>query len=90
MVYPFVVDIQNALLSDIATRIVIPLGKVSHFNYQLMRGLTPIISYQDEQYVLLTPQIASIPAKLLTKPVGSLEHLRNDISAALDFAVSGI
>ena len=78
------------MLSDIATRIVIPLGKVSHLNHQLMRGLTPVISYEDEQYVLLTPQIASIPAKLLNKSVGSLEHLRNDIIATLDFAISGI
>ena len=88
--FPFIVDIQNTLLSDIKTRIVIPLGKFSHFNHERMHGLTPLVTYEDEKFVLLTPQIASIPAKLLKSPVGSLEHLRDDVIASLDFAITGI
>ena len=29
--YPYIVDIQIPLISELATRIVIPLGKSSHF-----------------------------------------------------------
>ncbi|ALS35089.1 hypothetical protein PTRA_b0644 [Pseudoalteromonas translucida KMM 520] len=88
--YPFIIDIQNALISDITTRIVIPLGKFNHFRSEQMDGLTPLIKYEDEQYVLLTPQIASMPSKLLKDPVGSVVSLRDEIIAAIDFAITGI
>lgn len=55
-----------------------------------MAGLTPTIEYDGEQLLLLTPQIASMPAKLLQEPIGSLNHFRADIIASLDFAVSGV
>ena len=88
--YPYIIDIQNALISNIITRIVIPLGKLSHFRNEQMDGLTPLIEYEKEQYILLTPQIASMPAKLLKDPVGSVESLRDEIIAAIDLAITGI
>ena len=88
--YPYIIDIQNALISDITTRIVIPLGKLNQFRNEQMNGLTPLIEYENEQYILLTPQIASIPSKLLKNPVGSVESLRDEIIAAIDFAITGI
>jgi len=88
--YPYIIDIQNALISDIATRIVIPLGKLSHFRNEQMDGLTPLIEYENTQYILLTPQIASMPSKLLRNPVGSIASLSDDIIAAIDFAITGI
>jgi len=88
--YPYIVDIQNSLISDIATRIVIPLGKLSHFRNESMTKLTPIVEYENEQFVLLTPQIASIPSKSLQNPVGSIESMRDEIIAAIDFAIMGI
>ncbi|MEH6596095.1 MAG: CcdB family protein [Colwellia polaris] len=88
--YPYIIDIQNALISNIITRIVIPLGKLSHFRNEQMDGLTPLIEYEKEQYILLTPQIASMPAKLLKDPVGSVEPLRDEIIAAIDLAITGI
>jgi toxin CcdB len=54
-----------------------------------MQILTPIIEYKDEKLILLTPQIASIPNKILKEPIGSLAHLRDDILGAIDFAVTG-
>ena len=88
--YPYIIDIQNALISNIITRIVIPLGKLSHFRNEQMDGLTPLIEYEKEQYILLPPQIASMPAKLLKDPVGSVEPLRDEIIAAIDLAITGI
>lgn len=89
-VYPYIIDIQNELISDIATRIVIPLGKLSHLNNNKMNGLTPIITYEDERYILLTPQITSMPKNLLKAPVGTIESMRNEIISAVDFAITGI
>jgi toxin CcdB len=88
--YPYIIDIQNALISDITTRIVIPLGKLNHFRNELMDGLTPMIEYENEKYILLTPQITSMPSKLLKDPVGSVQSLRDEIIAAIDFAITGI
>ena len=88
--YPYIVDIQHELISDIATRIVIPLGRLSHFNNEQMQGLTLDIEYNGEKLLLLTPQIASIPANQLKDPIGSLEHFRDEIISSLDFAITGI
>lgn len=88
--YPYIIDIQNSLISDIITRIVIPLGKLSDFRNESMTKLTPTIEYENDQFVLLTPQIASIPSSLLKNPIGSVDTLRDEIIAAIDFAITGI
>lgn len=88
--YPYLVDIQSPHLSELATRIVIPLGKRSSFRDNAMQGLTPEIDFEEEKVLLLTPQISSIPTKQLNNAVGSLTHFRDQIAGALDFAVTGI
>ncbi len=81
---------QNAVIADIATRIVIPLGTLNSVKNESMKGLTPEIEYDGKILLLLTPQIASIPANALKHPIGSLSHFRNEIVAAIDFAITGI
>jgi len=88
--YPFLVDIQNNYISDIDTRIVIPLGKAENFKNQIMQRLQLEIHYEDQDLVLMTPQISSISKKLLKSPIGSLGHLKQEIIDALDFAIIGI
>ncbi|MCG5524073.1 CcdB family protein [Ectothiorhodospira haloalkaliphila] len=87
--YPYLVDVQSSLLSDLATRIVIPLGKSSAFGGEAMQGLTPEISFANQKLILLTPQISSVPKKHLKSPVGSLSHFRDQIVGALDLAITG-
>jgi toxin CcdB len=88
--FPYVVDIQNPIISEIATRIVIPLGRITYFKNEEMKGLTPIIEYENEKLLLLTAQIASIPENKLKNPVGTLSHFRDEIISSLDFAITGI
>jgi len=90
LITPYLVDIQSGLLTDLATRIVIPLGKHSAFGSHSMRGLTPEILFDDQQLLLMTPQISSVAEKHLKNPVGSLSHFRDQIIEALDLAVTGI
>jgi len=87
--YPYLLNIQHDFLTDLTTRIIIPLGRLSHFQSEKLRGLTPEVEYEGESLLLLTPQIASMPAKQLKDPIGSLSHLREEIIASLDFAVTG-
>jgi toxin CcdB len=88
--FPYLVDIQSPLLTDLATRIVIPLGNRSAFGGEAMRGLTPEITFADQELLLLIPQISSMPETQLKNPVGSLSHFRGQIVGALDLAITGI
>ncbi len=88
--YPYLVDIQNNYISELETRIVIPLGKAELFNNEAMTRLQISLSFDNENLLLMTPQISSISRKQLKKPVGSVAHLIQDIIDALDFAISGI
>jgi len=68
---------------------VLPLGNKRVFGGEELSPLTPTITYDGEEFLLLAPQIASMPSKLLNDPVGSLTHFRAEIIAALDFAITG-
>ena len=88
--FPYILDVQNTVISDIATRIVVPLGHLESFQNERLTKLTPETEYGGKKLLILVPQIASIPSSLLKKPVGSLSHMRGEIIAALDFAITGI
>lgn len=89
-VFPYIVDIQSPIIADISTRIVVPLVRQKYFKGGGMIGLTPEMEYAGETLLLLIPQISSIPSSTLKNPIGSLLHCRDEIIAALDFAVTGI
>jgi toxin CcdB len=88
--YPFIIDMQNNLVDELTTRIVAPLALYSKFKDGELKKLTPRVSYKEQELLILIPQITSMPARLLKKPIGSLSHLRDEIIAALDFAIIGI
>ena len=88
--YPYLLDVQHSVIEDLSTRIVIPLGRLSDFRNEQMKTLSPIVEYNNEQLVLLTAQLTSVPAYVLKTPVGSLNALRTEIVAAIDFAITGI
>ena len=88
--YPYIVDIQTPVIAEISTRIVLPLGRKELFEGETLKGLTPEITYGEEELLLLVPQIASAPAKNLRDPIGSLSHFRDEIISALEFAITGV
>jgi toxin CcdB len=88
--YPYIVDIQTPVISEISTRIVVPLGRRDLFSDETLRGLTPAVTYEEEELLLLVPQIASVPSRILSEPIGSLRHFRDEIIAALDVAITGV
>ena len=88
--YPYLVDIQHTVVSDLTTRIVIPLGDFKQFKNQVMSRLSPEINFNGQKLVLLTPQLSSVPIGLLKKQAGSLHSFRDEIIASLDFAITGV
>lgn len=88
--YPYILDVQNGLLEELETRLVIPVSRKSGMNHNRLSRLTPEISFNDEDLLLMVPQMTSMPANKLRVRVGSLEHFRNEIIGAIDFALTGI
>lgn len=87
---PFLLDIQNDLLDDLETRVVVPLCPLSMMKGRILRTLTPVLEIEGERFVMLTPQMAGIPKSELGAPVARVEQHRFEIISAIDFLVTGI
>lgn len=87
--FPFLVDVQSGLLEPLQTRVVIPLTKVAAIAKKPVTHLTPILVFEGESYVLMTPQLAGIARADLGTHAGSLAEHRQVIVASMDFLVSG-
>ncbi|KAF3984508.1 MAG: plasmid maintenance protein CcdB [Methylococcales symbiont of Hymedesmia sp. n. MRB-2018] len=88
--YPYFIDVQNDLLSDLNSRIVIPLSAQEALNNLNAKKLCPSIEIDECIFVLLTHQMTSVPCSALKNKVTSLEHYRYDILAAIDLLLTGI
>ena len=88
--YPFLVDVQNSVIDQLATRLVVPLTKNKTKNSLYMKNLTPEIEFEGETYLFLTQQLSSIPEDVLKDCIGSLEQSRELLIGAIDFAITGI
>ena len=88
--YPYFVDVQNDLLSDLNSRIVIPVSTQKALNNLNAKNLCPVIEIDGNTFVLLTHQMTSVPCSILKKEVTTLEHYRYDILGAIDLLLTGI
>ena len=68
---PYVVDVQSESLSDLATRVVVPLENLPP-NHQPIGRLNPIFEIQGRRVILLPTEITSVPADVLGPIVGNL------------------
>ncbi|SIO95399.1 CcdB family protein [Vibrio spartinae] len=88
--YPFFVDVQSELLDTLNTRLVIPLTPFELLEKKAPSHLCPTIHIDEGEFVILTHQMASVPAKLLSDPVDDISTFRDEIIAAIDFLITGI
>lgn len=84
----WVVVLQSDHLSALRTRLVAPLME-PHEISKVIR-LHPEISIASRPFLLVTEQIATVDVVDLGPAEGTAEHLRYDITAALDFLFLGI
>jgi toxin CcdB len=87
---PFLLDVQSDLISDLGTRVVVPLYTVSTMKGKLLKTLTPVLRVDGRQCVMVTPQLAGISRRELGPLVSSLSAQRSEIMAALDMLITGI
>jgi len=88
--YPFFVDVQNELLESLNTRLVIPLIAIDSVAKKAPEHLCPVLHIHEGDFLLLTHQMTSVPASILSTPVHSLEAFRAEIIAAIDFLITGV
>ncbi len=88
--YPYLVDVQSDLLSDLGTRVVVPLMKRAAPSKKPIKNLTPALRIDGHEYIMMVPQLAGIAARDLGVPVTSVAQHRGEIVAALDFLFTGI
>lgn len=96
-VFPFrsddithVVDVQANLLSDLESRVVLPLIPLTKAKNEVVPRLKPVINIQGEDYVLMTTDIGVISTKSLGEPVGNLsDSFEYEIINAVDFLFQG-
>lgn len=87
---PYLLDIQSNLLSELETRVVIPLYSAAAMKGKTLTVLTPAVEIEGKSCVAMTPQLAGISKKELGAEVTDMEAHRDIIIAALDFLVTGI
>ncbi len=86
----YVVDVQADLLSDLRTRIVIPLLSEAEAPKITFKALNPTCVINGAKHVLMTQSLGSVSAKELGPSVGSLAEQRGPIIRALDALLSGL
>jgi toxin CcdB len=88
--FPLLLDIQAELLSQLATRVVVPMARLKRHGAKPMTRLNPTAMVGGVEYVLVFQEVAAIPSAALGDRVGSLAQRRVDLVAAIDFLFTGI
>ncbi len=84
----YVVDVQADLLSELATRTVVPLLSEDTAPKPISE-LNPVFEIEGERYVLVTQAIASVPKHELKRAIASLNGHHDRITRALDILLLG-
>ncbi|MEW6353844.1 MAG: CcdB family protein [Pseudomonadota bacterium] len=87
---PLLLDVQSDLLSDLHSRVVIPLYAKRADSMKPINKLMPELVLEGKQFILATPQLAGVALQDLGEPAGSLNQYRSEVIAALDMLITGI
>ncbi len=85
----FLLDVQADLLSDLATRVVVPLVPERMFQRPASR-LHPRFVIEGEPVIMVTHLLSAVPRSDLGRCVASLAAERDVIVAAVDVLLAGV
>ena len=85
---PYLLDVQADLLNNLTTRVVVPLYSVSAMG-KAAQHLNPQFSIKRIAVIMSTAELAGVAVTCLGDRVCSLDEYRNDITAAIDFLITG-
>jgi toxin CcdB len=63
--FPYLLNVQNDLLDTLQTCVVVPLTETANVGYHAMSRLTPMLTVQANQYLMMTPQLTGIAKREL-------------------------
>jgi toxin CcdB len=89
-IIPYVLDVQSNLLDGLPSSTVIPLARPETIETLPILRLNPKVSIDGTKLVALTQDIATVPRRMLKKPVTNLSPQRDEILAALDLLFTGL
>lgn len=81
-------DVQADLLTELRTRLVIPLVPADA-GFKRVSHLHPLALIEGEPWLVATDLMASVDRRQLGDTVTSLEPRRDEIVAAIDFLLQG-
>lgn len=88
--FSLLLDVQAELLSDLATRIVVPMSPKKTWAAARLSRLNPVATVARVEYVLVFQEMAAVPVTMLGEPIASLSARRVDLIAALDVLFTGV
>jgi toxin CcdB len=86
---PFLLDVQSELLSELGTRVVVPLYRMEAAGVRALSRLTPVVAFQGESLVAMVPELAGISRRELGPVSGDLALARGEILQAMDLLLTG-
>ena len=86
---PFLLDVQVDLLSDLETRVVVPLVRASAFGRPAGR-LHPRFTVHGQEVVMATHLLAAVRRSTLGDCVTSLSGYRDTVIGAIDVLLTGV
>ena len=87
--FPYLVDVQSDLLESLQSRVVVPLTRAAALTKKPVSHLTPVMNFDGEPYLLMTPQLAGIARSELGAEAGALTDQRQTILGAIEFLLTG-
>lgn len=87
--YPYLLDVQSDIIDVLTTRLVIPLFPLKLTHTRPPERLCPAIETENEQYLVMTHEMASVTQTLLGNEVMDAQPRRQQIKEAIDFLVDG-
>jgi len=85
---PYLLDVQADLLSDLQSRVVVPLVPADETSRPMGR-LNPVFSVRGQDLMMAATELAGAPLQCVGEKVASLAGERDTIIAALDFVFNG-
>jgi toxin CcdB len=86
---PYLIDVQTDLLSELDTRVVVPLVRSTSLGRPVSR-LHPVFTVEGQRVVMATHLVAAVRRGVLGASVASLSDQRDVIIGAIDVLWSGV
>jgi toxin CcdB len=87
--YPYLIDVQVDVLSELATRLVVPLRSGSGTEPWVIARLHPVLTVGDLSLIAIFSEMAAVPVTILGDRMGDARAWRTELIAAADLLVNG-